>query len=122
MRRTQRDITKRNLQEAVKYGYDTRVRGRIHPKHGRTWIYTWGDITYITNDSSTVEITAWASELPLERHSLSERDVQQHDEAKRRIAMDPSTITSHQVFVVDMSASMQMSDMNGHKSRFRAVY
>ena len=46
----------------------------------------------------------------------------QHKEAVKRIQKDPRIITSHTALVVDMSASMKKSDMNGHKTRAKGVY
>lgn len=43
-------------------------------------------------------------------------------EAKRRLEQDPRLITSHTVLVVDLSAIMRKSDMNGHRTRSRAVF
>lgn len=48
--------------------------------------------------------------------------MEQYHEAKKRLKENPSKIRSHTVFIVDKSASMKQSDMNGHKTRFRGVY
>ena len=70
-RRTQRDISKRDLQSAVKYGI--KERGFPHPKTGaKRWKYTYNDIVYITDATSTVEVTSWALELPLSAVSIPE--------------------------------------------------
>jgi hypothetical protein len=53
---------------------------------------------------------------------LSPNYIRRHEEARRRIRLDPSIITSHTVIVVDMSGSMKKSDMNGHRTRSRGVY
>ena len=120
-RRTQRNISKRDLQAAVKYG--TKERGFPHPRTGELrWKYTFADVVYITDESSTIEVTSWVLELPIEPMNISQRAVEQHQEARRRNTETPGIITAHYVCVVDMSASMRDSDMNGHRSRFRAVY
>lgn len=115
----QRDISKRDLASAVRYG--TKEQTYSHKGELR-WKYTHADIVFITDYSSKVEVTAWALELPLQKVPIAPVISSQHREAKRRIASSPDIITSHHVFVVDMSASMRESDMNGHRTRFRAVY
>ena len=119
-RRSQRDIMKRDLQAAVKYGQKERGRPR---KNGEpTWKYTFANIVYITDQSSTLEITSYAIELPVSEVVIEDRLTQQHMEAKRRIELNPGSITSHTVIVVDMSGSMNASDMGGHKTRSHGVY
>lgn len=120
-RRAQRDIAKRDLQAAVKYGIKERAGCNPQTKEPR-WKYTFADIVYITDETSTVEVTSWALELPMERKVISKRNLEQVQEARRRITENPGIITSHHVCLVDMSASMRKSDMNGHSSRFRAAY
>ena len=58
-RREQRDITKRDLQAAIKYGTkEAQFRlGKIR------WKYTFADVVYITDETSTVEVTSYAVEL-----------------------------------------------------------
>ena len=119
-RRTQRNISVRDLQAAVKYG--VKERGYPHPRTGEArWRYTYMDVVYITDSSSTVEITSWALSLPLSTVALTPRMIGQLEEARVRLA-DYRVITSHTVLVVDQSASMRKSDMNGHRTRSRAVY
>ena len=120
-RRLQRDICKRDLQAAVKYG--EKEEGYPHPRTGeKRWKYTFAGIVYITDESSTQEITSWALPIPLNKVEISERMREQYEEAKRRLQSGVETITSHSVFVVDKSGSMKKSDLNGHRTRSRAVY
>ena len=119
-RRSQRDITKRDLQAAVKYG--TKERGIPNQKHGNTWRYTHNDVVYITDETSTCEITSWAIELPPEMVVVPSAYNDQYLETKRRLKAHPQQITSHTVLVVDMSGSMKKADMNGYKTRARGVY
>ena len=126
-RRTQRNITKRDLQAAIKYGTSTRVRGNTRPFNwkypGPTWIYHYANITYVTTDDSTQEITSYVDPpLPLEKVPISKRLRQQYDEAKKRITAEPWSITSHTVLIVDKSASMLKSDIDGHRTRARGAY
>lgn len=120
-RRSQRDISKRDLKAAVKYG--TKEKGFPHPRtREMRWKYTYNDIVYITDATSTVEVTSWALELPLSSVSIPESYQTNYQEAKRRLHFHPQSITSHAVILVDMSGSMNKSDMNGHRSRARGVY
>lgn len=120
-RRAQRLITKRNLQAAVLHG--KKSKASHCPKTGRPrWMYTFADIVYITDETSTVEVTSWALEQPLLKVAIPASYLAKCEEAERRIARLPSIITSHTVLVVDMSRSMSKSDMNGHRSRCHGVY
>jgi hypothetical protein len=120
-RRSQRDISKRDLQAAIKYG--KREKAASHPGTGEhRWKYTFADVVYITDETSTIEITSWTVPLPLKQVSISDRMMQQYLEAKRRLGTDKDIITSHAVFVVDKSGSMRKSDINGHRTRAEAVY
>eukprot|EP01038_Epipyxis_sp_PR26KG_P011609 gene11609-15547_t len=120
-RRTQRDISKKDLQAAVKYG--TKERGFPNPRTGEVrWKYTFADIVYITDATSTSEVTSWAVEIPLNEVVITPRMHLQIEEAQRRLHLSPSNITSHYIMVVDMSGSMKKSDMNGHRTRSRGVY
>jgi len=119
-RRNERDITKRDLQAAVKYGIKT--PGYQHRKHGSTWKYEFADVVYITDSTSTVEITSYALELPLYKVNITPLMEEKIMEAKRRITSNPSIVTSNTVIIVDMSASMGNADINGHRTRSAGVY
>ena len=57
-RRMERDIGKRDLQAAVKYG--KREPGYPCPRTGAPrWMYTFADIVYVTDASGREEITSW---------------------------------------------------------------
>ena len=117
-RRTQRNISARDLKSAIKYG-----QKEVQYRNGvKRWKYTFADVVYITDETSTIEVTSYAVELPLEPVILTSRIKDQVNEARRRVISNPSSITSHTVLLVDMSASMGKSDMNGHKSRSRGVH
>lgn len=113
-RREQRDIGKRDLQSAVRYGKQEVTFSR---NGERRWKYTFGDVVYITDVTSSLEVTSWALELPLASYELPDILLQKYNEAIRRINANPSMIRSHTVLIVDMSASMNKSDMNGHRTR-----
>lgn len=122
MRRAQRLIDKRDLQAAVKYG--TRVasynqRGRLN------WKYTFGDIVYITDETSRREVTSWAipgAGIDIQKRSISDKMMKAHLEACKRIAHDVSIWTSHTVIVVDQSGSMRRTDIEGGATRSDAVW
>ena len=119
-RRSERDIAVRDLQAAVKYG--VKEPGFPNKLGELRWKYTYGDVVYITDSTSRKEITSWATEMPLSRVEIPERYATSHREAETRILRDPSIITSHTVLLVDMSGSMNKSDMNGHRTRARGAY
>ena len=117
-RRQEREITKEDLQAAVKYGKKeaTYTNGVLR------WKYSFADIIYIADETSSVEVTCYTVEKPMGRVVISERLAVQIDEANLRITKRPKIITSHTVLIVDMSGSMRKSDMNGHKTRAKGVY
>jgi hypothetical protein len=117
-RRHEREITKEELQAAVKYG----TKEATHTNGMLRWKYSFGDIVYIADETSSVEVTCYTVEKPLGRVVISERLAMQYDEANLRNSKRPKIITSHTVLIVDMSGSMRKSDMQGHKSRAKGVY
>lgn len=120
-RRTQRNIAKRDLQAAVKYG--TRERGSPCQKTGQgRWKYTYADIVYVTDEWSQREITSWVLQLSLDPVRISPPMLNQYTEAKKRNEANSGGISSHTVFVVDKSASMRNSDVDGHRTRARGAY
>ena len=122
-RRIQRDITKRDFKSAIKYGQKEKVFRR---SEGDIQVIRWRirylHVIYITDESMTIEVTSYAEELPLLKALVPLYYDTKYNEAKRRITSNKSMITSHLVFIVDMSASMDKSDMNGHRTRSRGVY
>ena len=121
-RRAERAIEKKDLQSAVKHGTKERQERRL--KDGTTVIrhkYTFADIVYITDETSTQEVTSWVLPLPLESVRISENDEHQYKATKSRIDQDPQIITSHSVFVIDCSGSMKQADVVAHRCRSDAV-
>ena len=122
-RRAERAIEKKDLQSAVLHGHSTRER-QERLKNGITQIrykYTFADIVYITDVTSTREITSWVLPLPLDSVRVSDNDQHQYNAAVSRIAQDPKIITSHSVFVIDCSGSMKSADVEAHRCRADAV-
>ena len=121
-RRAERAINKRDLQAAVKNG--ERKRQVLRLRDGTfliRWKYTFADVVYITDESSTHEITSWIVPLPLESVKVSLHDEHQYTAAKNRIAQNPEIITSHSLLVVDHSGSMKTADVSAHRCRANAV-
>lgn len=86
------------------------------------WKYTWAGIVYITNASSTTEVTSYAEPLGIPRAKLTPDDLAEHAAAKEKLEQDPSLCTSHTVIVVDQSGSMRTSDVFDFKNRSQAVF
>lgn len=120
-RRDLRGIDRRDFQAAIKYG--KKEPGWPHPvTKAPRWKYTWADIVYITDESSTREVTSYAEPIDIPRPNLKYDDVADHVAVKTRLAEDPSLCTSHTVIVVDQSASMKNSDVFDFKDRSKAVF
>eukprot|EP00639_Heterosigma_akashiwo_P004774 CAMPEP_0194566176 /NCGR_PEP_ID=MMETSP0292-20121207/5166_1 /TAXON_ID=39354 /ORGANISM="Heterosigma akashiwo, Strain CCMP2393" /LENGTH=661 /DNA_ID=CAMNT_0039415713 /DNA_START=13 /DNA_END=1995 /DNA_ORIENTATION=+ len=121
-RRLQRGISPDELQNAVKYGTKEKLVVRQNGKVQVRYKYTFADVVYITDKSSTREITSWAKPMPFLEMSLTSRMQEQHDEARRRLALNPGIMSSHTIFIVDQSGSMRKSDVKGHRSRSTSVF
>ena len=119
-RRLLRDITKRNLEAAVKYG--KKERGHNCPKTGLPrWKYTYADIVYITDYTSTVEVTSYVLPIEIKRAPISPSDEERYNEAIRLVEEDPMRCTSHTVIIIDQSASMKTCDVTDFRSRSDAA-
>lgn len=120
-RRALRGIDKIDLQAAVLHG--TKEPGWPHPATGaRRWKYTHANIVYITDESSTQEITSYAEPVAIPRAGLSLAHVRDNEAAKERLRLDPASCTSHTVLVVDQSASMKTCDIFDFRNRSMAVF
>lgn len=86
------------------------------------WKYTWAGIVYITDASSTIEVTSYAEPIEIPTAELTPDDVAEHEASKERLREDPSLCTSHTVIVVDQSGSMRTSDVFDFKNRSQAVF
>jgi len=102
-RRSERHISKPELQAAVKHGR----KEKANPgRHGDPrWRYTHNGVVYITDASSRHEITSWRL-----------------DDASINLAQGPCEGGAHAVLVVDHSGSMRKSDVTGYATRTAAVY
>jgi hypothetical protein len=123
-RREERDITKRDLQAAVKYG---KKEPAPHPQGQSTdrLKYTFAGIVYITDSESRVEITSWPEDdqcgfdVPLIR--ITDAMAAEHDTAVADLR-NLGGWTSHTVIVVDQSGSMRRTDVEGKATRAEAVW
>ena len=120
-RRTERLIGKRDLQAALKHG--VKEFAGSDPTTGRPrWKYTFADIVYITDETSTVEITCYPVNIFLEREQITKDMQTRHEHACQLISNDPSSWTSHTVLVIDQSGSMRTSDVQHSANRSEAVF
>lgn len=116
-RRLERNISKVDLQAAVMYGTKTKAGKKAGEQR---WKYDFGGVTYVTDSTSTTEVTSWAEQLPIDKAILNRTMKRQILEQKvRMLSME---ITSHTILVVDQSGSMNRSDVRGHRSRSRALF
>ncbi|CAB1098021.1 unnamed protein product [Ectocarpus sp. CCAP 1310/34] len=123
-KRLQRGLNKRDLQAAVKHG--TRREGYSDPKTGKPrWMYTLGNVVYITDETSTREITSYFIDKPVVQipHApLTPEDLFDQERAKQELARNPDLCTSHTVIVVDHSASMGTPDVVDHENRVKGCF
>jgi hypothetical protein len=97
LRREQRDIDKRDLQKALKYG--TREKA-----WGFRWKVEYDGITFITNSTMRLEVTAFPSPLP--NVPIDEDMMLESTKTKQLLHQRPELATSHTVIIIDNSGSM----------------
>lgn len=112
IRREQRDISKRDLNLAVKHGTRQPVGGR--------WMIVHEDVVFIVNRSMTKEVTAYPE--PLSPIPLSPEEREMHRKTISLVRLKPSLCKSHTVLVVDRSGSMNTHDIYMHRDRLTAAY
>jgi hypothetical protein len=113
IRRIERDISKRDLQKALKYGTRERTyRGR--------WKIEFDGVTMIADPTMLSEITAYPS--PLSKYPVTQKEADEHSTAKFLIKEKSELCKSHTVLVVDNSGSMQTHDIPLHRDRQVAAY
>lgn len=122
MRRAQRLIEKRDLQAAVKHGIRTVSR---NPRGELNYRYEFAEVVFITDATSTKEVTSWAAPgagLDVALVDITPAMEKAHAEALCEVTSDPSKWTSHTVIVVDQSGSMRKTDVPGGATRSDAVW
>jgi von Willebrand factor type A domain len=119
LRREQRNIDKKDLQAALKYG--TRKRIRTSPPQFR---YTYNHIVYIVEETPQYrrEITCYAEPLVLERVPTTKDMEEMHFRSLCRRRTDLDSWTSNTVMVVDTSGSMRTCDVWGSRTRLDSVW
>jgi hypothetical protein len=106
-RRAERNIQRRELQAAIKYG---RKEAANPGRDGSVrWRYTYNGVVYITDETSRHEATSWRLD-------------EEGDNAIGPDAIDLDGRGAHAVLIVDHSGSMHKEDVSGYKSRLDAVY
>ena len=93
------------------------------PRTGaKRWKYKYANVVFITDETSTMEITSYTQPLDIPEAILSRQQIEDHYEAEERLRRQPSLCTSHTVIVVDHSASMKTSDVTDFENRAKAVF
>ena len=120
-RRMLREITKFDLQSAVKHG----VKSKAHPdrKTGLPrWQYVYGNVVYITDHTSTKEVTSYKQAIQIQPATITEEMELRHEQDVQALADDPQLCMTHSIIVIDQSGSMRSSDVGGFSTRSRAAY
>lgn len=123
-RRAEREIHKRDLQAAVKYGVKE-PNGVCRIFGTPRWKYTFAGVVFITDASSRQEITSWplpgcGFDAPLVE--ISAAAAAEHACAHAAVRARSGSWTSHTVFVVDQSGSMRTIDTVDGSTRSDAVW
>ncbi|GAX27845.1 hypothetical protein FisN_13Hh048 [Fistulifera solaris] len=126
-RRQQRNIKKLDLQRARRYGMKENARfNRIKFTHaGTVFIYDPLKNKEITSyPAAAGKYTGSAFEKPihLPPYPLPAHAYHQSTNRKAFLHENPRAVTSHSVFLVDMSGSMRCDDVNGARCRADAVW
>ena len=109
MRREQRDIDKRDLQKALKYG----SREFLHDNN--RWKITYDGIIFIVDNNLRREVTCFPAPLATAPVTLEQRE--RHVKAKDVMKRKPGLCNSHTVLVMDISGSMRERDIPLHRDR-----
>jgi hypothetical protein len=136
-RREERRIDKATLKAARRYG----MREENPICHGRREKYTYAGITFIYDPIHDCEVTSFPSAdyaspcsgtrvtkpILLRKkyaHSpeLEKRHEIQHAQTRTELFRSLQNITSHTVYVVDISGSMRQDDVDGARCRSDAVF
>lgn len=66
-------------------------------------MYTLGNLVFITDDTSTIEITSYCLPIHIPKAPLSLADLYDYERSKENLRRNPHLCTSHTVIVVDHS-------------------
>lgn len=120
-RRHLREIDIFDLQTAVKYG----VKSPGHPcpkTRSPRWKYVYGNLVYITDMTSTKEVTSYKEAIKIAPAPISAEMIEQHQRDVLTLERDPYLCATHSVIVIDQSGSMKTCDVKGFKTRSQAAY
>jgi hypothetical protein len=120
-RRDLRDICVFDLQSAIQYG----VMSRAHDcqKTGMPrWKYVYGNIVYITDYTSTKEVTSYKQAISIQPASITQEMLARHARDCQILKDDPSLCATHSIIIIDQSGSMRNSDVKGFRNRSEAAY
>ena len=101
-RRELRTIEVCDLQSAVKHGIKTRGHNCRKTRMPR-WKYTYGNIVYITDHTSTVEVTSYKQAISIERAKIIPEMVERHAQDRLALEQDPHMCATHSIIIVDRS-------------------
>ena len=98
-RHSTRNIGKRDLQAALKYGL--KERGHPNPQTGEPrWKYTYRNIVYITEGHrSQKEVTSYVEPIKIPEAFVTPDDLKVHNRIMDKLRKQPSMVTSHTVFI-----------------------
>jgi len=120
-RRELRNLAKIDLQSAIKYG--VRTRSNKDPITGlHRWKYEYGNVVYITDYTSTKEVTCYKQPIAITSATITEEMRVRNEEDARSLKEDPLLCTTHSVIVIDQSGSMRTCDVVGFRTRSDAAF
>ena len=115
-RRIERNISRREIQAAMKHGTK---RPHVDPNKV---IYEYRGQKHIISKIDKRLITTMDTSVKLTYRPVSQPEMQKHESDLQQIHRSVEEWNSHTVLVVDKSGSMRNSDVNGCRSRFSAVW
>jgi hypothetical protein len=120
LRRKQRGIIKKDLQNALRYG----VKESSHPRPNGDPVakYTYNDVIYLVNERTGEEITSYLVPFQLDEVMLTDKMKKEHRKALKSLQRDRESWKSNTVIVVDTSGSMRASDVCDARDRLGAVW
>jgi hypothetical protein len=114
-RRQIRDISKHDLKTVMKYGTKTR-------SYKQRWMFEYNNTVLITDDLCEREITSYNKAINIERATITQQMMDNHNEAVRILSEDPHMCTTHSIIIIDQGSSMSLHDVNCFKTRSDASY
>jgi hypothetical protein len=120
-RRYLRDITKFDLQSAIRYG--VKKKGHCCPRTKLPrWMYVYGNVVYITDHTSTQEVTSYKEPLKIQSANITTEMLLRHVQDKQALKDDPELCATHSIIIIDQSGSMKAADVSSFRSRSQAAY